>query len=183
MKMLALALVPLAFAEWALQPNVATEVPDKAIVLVVCTDRMGTAFHIGNGNYVTASHVVNGTKECRIGVNPARVLKDDSAKDVAELAGPDIGDRLRVDCGGFRPNRHYLATGYVGRINLVRLPLIYSAFGDDPDNGNGQFVGPDIIPGMSGGPLLNEGLRVSGVVLQRFPARARSLGETFVCQS
>lgn len=158
------------------------EIPWQALVVVQCAKAVGSAFHIGNGRYVTADHVLaNGGGSCAINGEPIRVLHESPKDDIAEITGPVLPVRFQIDCSPFKPGKHYLAAGYAGGRYLFRLPLIYSAFGADPDNGNGRFVGPDVVPGMSGGSLINEDHRVSGVVLQRWPARARELSGTFLC--
>jgi hypothetical protein len=152
-----------------------------AITPVRCGNALGTAFHIGGGRYITASHVAS-WGACAFDGIPAATVLNDKSHDVAELAGPTITASLKVNCAGFRRNRHYLAVGFVSLIGRLSLPLIYSGFGRDPDNGHGMFVGPDAHPGMSGGPLLDEDYRVSGVVVQRWPSRARALADTHVCR-
>lgn len=158
-----------------------TQVQWGAIVSLSCALGRGTAFHIGNGRYVTAWHVLRiSGGGCKIDGEPVRVLREDAGKDVAEIVGPVRSTRIAIDCAPLKPGRHYLGVGYAG-VSRLHLPLIYSLFGDDPENGNAQFVGPDTIPGMSGGPLLGKDLNASGVVLQRHPSRARALSETFFC--
>lgn len=165
-----------------LQPEVAAPfIPWDAISVVQCGNAVGTAFHIGGGRYLTAAHVVQ-HGGCTIGGSAVSVTKQDGMLDVAELKAPPIAAKLTVDCRPPKPNRHYLAVGYSGGIMRLHLPLIYSAFGRDPGNGNGMFVGPDVHPGMSGGPLIGEDYRVAGIVTQRWPSRVRSLADSHVCK-
>jgi S1-C subfamily serine protease len=158
------------------------EIPYAAITLVRCGDFAGTAFHIGNGRYITAYHVIaEGGNECTIGLNKVTVAGVEKSLDVAELRGPVIDAKFQLNCSGFKPGHEYLAVGYAGGVYRTNLPLIYSTFGHDPENGNGQFIGADMIPGMSGGPLVGEDYRVSGINLQRWPSRARDLRDTYLC--
>jgi S1-C subfamily serine protease len=157
------------------------QIPYKAIVIVSCGDRLGTAFHIGSGRWITASHVVGPASSCTIGDNRATVTGDNVELDIAELSGPLIDEKIEIDCSGFKVGQEYLAIGYAGGQYRTSIPLIYSGFGRDPDTGNGEFIGADSIPGMSGGPILNTNLQVSGITLQRWPSRGRPLGDTYLC--
>lgn len=160
----------------------APAIPWEAIVPVKCGRAMGTAFHIGSGRWLTAAHVVS-NGDCVFIDGPVKLVLRDDANDIAELSGPAIAARLVVDCRPFKRDRHYLSIGYAYGIGRLNLPLIYSAFGKDPENGNGMFVGPDMHPGMSGGPTLSEEYRVAGVNSQRWPSRTRALADTHVCRS
>ena len=159
------------------------EIAYGAVARVLCGPLSGTAFHIGNGRYITALHVVsNAPDECTIGTQKVTVTGQSKDLDIAELSGPSLPAKLEVNCSGFSPGRQYLAIGYAGGVYRTNLPLIYSRFGPDPENGNGQFIGADMIPGMSGGPLIGEDYRVWGVNLQRWPSRARDLHDTYLCR-
>lgn len=163
------------------QPALAKPViPWGAINIIQCGNAVGTAFHIGDGRYITAAHVVS-HGDCAIGGFPVRLVHQDGKLDTAELIGAVAPEKFEIDCSGFRPNQHYLAIGYAGGVVRLDLPLIYSAFGRDPEGTNGMFVGPDSQPGMSGGPLINEDYQVSGIVQQRWPSRARALADTYLC--
>jgi S1-C subfamily serine protease len=160
-----------------------TTIPWDAIVLVSCKEATGTAFHIGGGRYVTANHVVvQGGGGCSINGKDATVTGQDEKNDVAELSGPVIAAKFELDCDGFKAGQEYLAVGFAGGETLTRLPLLYSAFGRDPGNGNGQFIGAETIPGMSGGAMISLSIRVAGIVTQRWPSRARALADTYLCK-
>lgn len=156
-------------------------IPWAAIVPVKCGNAVGTAFHIGGGRWLTAAHVVS-NGDCVFIDGPVKLILRDDSNDIAELLGPAIPARLVVDCKPFKRDRHYLSIGYAYGIGRLNLPLIYSAFGKDPENGNGMFVGPDMHPGMSGGPLLSEEYKAAGVNSQRWPSRTRALADTHVCK-
>jgi hypothetical protein len=110
-----------------------------------------------------------------------KVVGEDGAHDIAELSGPVISEKFEIDCAGYRSGREYLAVGYANGEYRTQFPLIYSAFGRDPESGNGMFIGADVIPGMSGGPMINGQFRVTGIVNQRWPSRSRALADTYLC--
>ena len=163
-------------------PALPAQVPWDAIKIIDCGKSLGTAFHIGNGRYITAHHVLSeGGGPCTIGGDKLTLAGDDPAHDLTEFHGPVIDAKLELNCAGFKPGEQYLAIGYaLGQVRTT-IPLIFSAFGDDPGGGNGMLVGADLIPGMSGGPTLGTDYRVHGIGLQRWPSRARDISETYLC--
>jgi hypothetical protein len=178
-----LALLPLLLIPGA-QPVTAQapQIPYSAIRLVQCGNALGTAFHIGNGRYITANHVITGgSLPCHIGGEDAPVVYQGKGLDIAELRGPILGTRFDLDCDGFKTGTEYLAIGMAFGSARTNIPMVYSAFGKDPDNGNGQFIGAEMIPGMSGGPMIDQSYRVAGVNLQRWPSRALDLHDSYLC--
>lgn len=175
--LMALAAIPLVSAVPPSPP-----IPTAAIKLLRCGDYAGTAFHIGWGRYITAAHVLEETKACTIeGVKVTFTGRANDDLDIVELRGPEIAAKFDIDCGGFQPGREYLSIGFAQGLYRTQIPLFYSAFGRDPDSGNQQFIGSDIIPGMSGGPMIGTDGRVVGVNLQRWPSRGRQLRDTYLC--
>lgn len=157
---------------------IAASIPWAAITTVSCGQAVGTAFHIGGGRYITAAHVVN-NGECTIAGLPAPKVAVIPELDFAEVGGPVDRPKFDISCDGFGAGKEYLAIGYaLGKLR-VTLPLLNSAFGKDGNNS--MFVGGDMIPGMSGGPMIDRAYRVSGINLQRWPSGARSLSETYLC--
>lgn len=158
-------------------PAPAVRVNDSAIVRVECTQSVGTAFRVSANKYVTAAHVVRGTK-CRIdgkSVENVKMYPDDLATFTSEATAPGV---VKLDCSGFVPEKHYLAVGHAfGNYFLTYEPLIAAPF----VQANQQtFVG-EVIPGMSGGPVLNIRGEVVGIVSRRWPARSTQLKDTEVC--
>lgn len=176
-------LAPLLLAATSASPLPAspTAIPWDAIVLLSCGDYTGTAFHIGNGRYITADHVVSTVRECSAGKATLKVVGEDGDTDIAELSGPVIDAKFEIDCAGYKVGQQYLAVGYPLGQYRTEYPLIYSAFGRDPDGGIGMFIGADVIPGMSGGPVINEQFRVTGIINRRWPSRSRALADTYLC--
>lgn len=171
----------LALALGAAQPIPAPVIPWEASMIVNCGDASGTVFHIGDGRYITAAHVVT-DGNCTILGLPARITHQDGELDIAELSGPFSPVKFDLDCRGFRVGRQYLATGFAGGKYRINIPLIHSVFARDPKAGNSMFIGADVIPGMSGGPVIGEDYRVAGIINQRWPSRARSVADTYLCK-
>lgn len=145
---------------------------DEAIVRVECGG-VGTAFHIGKGLYVTAAHVVAGCKD-----QPGIVIYDE-AKDVAVIRGAVIKARIKYSCSRFNPGEEYLAIGFAhGFPFKTFIPVIASKF---IQKGYQSFIG-EMIPGMSGGPILDEYGRAHGIVNMRWPGRSQELADTVVCK-
>jgi hypothetical protein len=132
----------------------------SAIVQVICvsSDGMtaGTAYRIGPDLMLTASHVTSGNGDCFIGRDPVRVAWKSPDADFTELHGGP-GPYLSVDCGGFVKGKKYLSVGFArGQSPVTSVELTATGEYDD-DNGQAILVGMvPIIPGMSGGPLVDE---------------------------
>jgi len=126
--------------------------------------------------------VVDEATECSIRGERVKVVHREPILDIAEISGPAISDKFEIDCGGFKPGKQYLASGYAGGIQFMIFPLLASIFGRHPDGGNFMFIGNDVIPGMSGGAMIGEDNRMPGMVLQRFGSRARPLSDTYLCK-
>lgn len=134
-------------------------------------------FRIGPDRLITAAHVTSHGR-CSIAGAPAETVREDGALDVAELRSVARRQFLELNCRGFRRGRWYRAIGYAGGELRVNLPWQAAGFGDAP--GKAEFLG-EAYPGMSGGPVIDRDGRVTGVTLQRFPARARALASTWLC--
>lgn len=149
----------------------------KVVVQVDCDDGLGSAVKIGVDKYITAAHVVN-NGECHIRGETISdvVLSKDS--DFAVFTGPASRDKLRVSCSGFYDGETYLSVGYAfGWRKLTYEPLIASKY---VINGYQAFTG-EIIPGMSGGAVIDSRGRVVGINNMRWPARSLALKNTELC--
>ena len=114
---------------------------------------MGTGFRIGN-LLVTAKHVISHDKCFYVGGGNAEVAYSSPSLDYAILKGGK-GPFIRVDCDGFVKGKKYLAVGYArGAPYLTTVEL--TATGSNADGFailSGIFT---FIPGMSGGPVIDE---------------------------
>jgi S1-C subfamily serine protease len=103
-----------------------------------------------------------------------------SENDFARFKGPESSVQARLTCRRYEAGDSYLAVGYAfGAPFLTSSPLIASAFDTDPEHT--EFVG-EVIPGMSGGAVMDTRGYVRGIVNKRWPARSIALADTPLCE-
>lgn len=129
-----------------------------AIEQVICYGKgeiwAGTAFRIGNGLGLSVNHVTSTGGTCIIGGEPMNLAYKSPTYDFSELLMSD-GPYLQVDCGGFVKGRKYLSVGYArGLPELYTVEL--TATGETNQNESTLTGMVPIVPGMSGGPVLDE---------------------------
>lgn len=145
----------------------------NAVVRVGCNFGAGTAFHIGEGRYVTAYHVI---KNC-LKDFPGAVI--DEKHDFATFHGPVLPEKIPVACTNYRVGDMYVGVGYAeGGYYQAREPVVAVDYKLD---GYQAFIG-QFIPGMSGGPVLNKDGKAVGIVNMRWPARSLNLDDTHICK-
>lgn len=145
----------------------------NAVVRIGCAFASGTAFHIGDGKYVTAFHVV---KNC-LDTFPGAVI--DKEKDFATFHGAVLPEKISFSCSSYRVGDMYVAVGYAeGGFYQAREPAVAVDYKID---GYQAFIG-SFVPGMSGGPVLNKDGKAVGIVNMRWPARSLSLDDTYLCK-
>lgn len=155
---------------------------EAAIVLVGCIrpggNVTGSAFKVGPDTYITAEHVVS-QGVCFVAGQRVTVTSTDERTDYATFTGPASPAVLRTTCAGFKPGRTYVARGYPGggSYNIFAPWQAVNA----KIRGFQVFMAADSIPGMSGGPLLDETGAAVGVVSMRWPARSMPLKGTTFC--
>lgn len=157
---------------------------EAAIVMVSCFHELGrvsgTAFKVSEAGYITALHVVaKGT--CYIAGKPITITSIDEKHDYATLTGPPSPATLRTTCEGFRHGQQYAARGYGGGqpYNMFSPQIAFSL----KMRGFQVLAGESIIPGMSGGPLIDGQGRAVGVVNMRWPNRSMPLSSTGFCKT
>lgn len=154
---------------------------------VSCDKARGTAFRIGQTTYMTAAHVVSTNNgACKINGNPVTIIEFDGALDYAIIeAGPPVREHLRLSCEGYNKSEWYWSNGYAfGLAFQTSVALYSSAF--DSDTGMRLFIGKHtVIPGMSGGPVMNAKGEVVGIVNMYNPlfgiSFSRALKDTSIC--
>lgn len=178
-------IVLLAAAALAAQPVVADPSPyflDSSTVLQVTCDvpdgqYLGTAFYIGNGEFVTARHVVRDEEDpkkplfttCKIAGKPIKVLDvGKGTVDYALISAPVYPPyRAILSCDGFTQSKTYYATGYASgnpwpvtqRLIGTGTKIYEPGPGDNEDMLRGSST-----EGMSGGPVSDVDGVIDGLV-------------------
>lgn len=176
------------------------------VIKIQCTDTtkdksgVGTAFYIGNGQFITAAHVANFNTVC---IDPYSgldmpVTKVDEKHDISLIQMPTVltpwaEKGMQIDCGGFDKDEFYYSIGWAaGQALLVNKLTPVKGYTDEEftaDNtkrpGMKIFDGL-LIQGMSGGPVTNTDGKVVGInnVTGYFYTSAYSyeLKNTFLCK-
>lgn len=156
---------------------------EAAIVLVFC-QRVdgavtGSAFKVSETAYITAHHVVAGG-QCSVGGHRVTITALDEKHDYAAFIGPASPAKLTTSCKGFRSGEVYAARGYPGGGALnIFSPQMATA---KSLKGFRVLLGADVIPGMSGAPVIDPQGRAIGVINMRFPNRSMPLQLTGYCK-
>jgi hypothetical protein len=148
-------LVRLLPAEQPEQPDMVLQ--DYPLVhRVDCFEGRGSAFRVGKNHWMSAAHVTR-LHFCSVALSPLTVTYQDETADFAEFDTPlGVPNGFPIDCGGFKPGHWYWAIGYPnGGVQQIAIALYATIYRHDGD-GFRIFVSPhDVIPGMSGGPILD----------------------------
>ncbi len=142
----------------------------------------GTGFVIGQGRLMTNNHVVRDCTEMRARIAtgaelPARVLATDANRDLALLAVEgDAGPILRFRSGGeLRRGEGVVTYGFPLAGLLSAGPTLttgdVSALTGLRDDPRSYQISAPVQPGNSGGPLLDLGGHIVGVVVSKLNAQ------------
>lgn len=154
--------------------------------LIDCTEGSGTAFRIGPHHLLSAAHVT-AMHGCAIDGAPATVIQQDGARDFAQIDANVPGPGLKVSCEGYRAGEWVWAVGYAHGAPFQTAIALYATYLKAGD-GKRVLIGPyTVIPGMSGGPIMNARGEVVGIVNAFIPdteiSFSRELKDTDLCQS
>ena len=159
--------------------NTMTEVQDSVFQIILRGDNgveLGTAFYIGDGNYLTAAHLVTGRTTARlrnaVADFPATVTATDPGSDVALLrAGVPPSEALQLlDGTDVRPGQVVASVGYP-LFEEYRASItggLVSRLTRDRDFGLLIQTDAPINRGNSGGPLVDQCGRVVGMTVEKW---------------
>ena len=152
-----------------------SSVVDSVFQLVVDTDVIGTGFYIGDGEFLTAAHVVVGATEIRAQngnhLRDLTIVGADPAADFAILSGS--GENLEplefADSAALGLGERLIVIGYplFERVGDASATLgVLSSHVDDPDVGYVKYLQTDAAanPGNSGGPVIDICGNVVGIM-------------------
>jgi hypothetical protein len=180
--LLAVALVAVPVSASAPAPD-ALYVNVPAVHQVSCLDGLGTAFE-ADGHMVSVEHVTS-LHGCFIDRAAVKATPE-AGLDFSIIDLPAKG--LRINCDGFKRGEMYYAVGYAYGNPVQRMIVLIGTGQHDEGNGEAILLGwPSVIPGMSGGPIINNKAEVVGSVnmyLPGFPfSLSRELKDTSLCRS
>ena len=144
----------------------------------VVTDRgTGTAFHIGNGEFLTAAHVVDSASSIQLRHGARRLTASragyDTATDIALLRanGAGVAALSFGDVSAIGPGHALAVAGYPPSVTGTPAAVsgLLSKFVRDPSWGAGTYIQTDaaVNPGNSGGPVFDRCGAVVGLVVAK----------------
>jgi S1-C subfamily serine protease len=161
-----------------------------------CGEFTGTGSIIDQDRVLTANHVVGAVKECRDEDSDTvgQVIYQNPALDIAVIQFPVAHlpkRRMQYNCKGFEPGKIYYAIGWQNGTELVVNRVEGTkVFDNRADHSSGTLfnhvalVRGYIIPGMSGGPIVDEkGVMVGTNQATNHDGRswARPITDTYLC--
>lgn len=166
-------------------------VENRAVVQVMCSRGAGSAFRVSKTTYFTVAHVT-GIGGCKVDGVPIEVTGENGGLDFAVFRLPaSNGPKFVVNCDGVHRNDQLEAIGYADGLPFQRLLRVrgtgVSVALEADRKAMAIVVGPEFIPGMSGGPVLNRHGEVVSLVNAYRPQSgisfSRELKDTEICAS
>lgn len=150
---------------------------------VTCAEGKGTAFEAG-GHMISVDHVTS-LHGCFIDGKPV-VATPEGNLDFSTIDLPANG--MKVNCGGFKNNGIYWAIGYSWGRSVQQVIMLVGTGQKEESTGNAILIGyPTVIPGMSGGPIINSKGEAVGTINRYSPffplSMSRALKDTSLCKS
>ena len=156
------------------------DAPMSAIVRIQCGPAVGTATHVGDGNYVSVKHVTS-MGPCKVAGGVATDVHEAKHQDFSTFKGPVLPTKIEADCRGFESGKVYMAVGYAfARMTQMAQAWLATSV-PDFEHGMTTFIGEG-IPGMSGGPVVSAEGKIVGTVNMRWPTRSIPLKDTYFCK-
>lgn len=173
---------------WSIDFGPTTFVSHPYVEKLTCNRGTGTGFKISDGRWLSVDHVTS-IGGCTMDGKPITVTYADPHGDFSVFT---VADRRRggiaVNCGGFADAKWYHGIGHGGGLitpqaKAVRYSALFTLFGSKRW---GVLEANRFVPGMSGGPVLDQTGRVVGTVnayglLERI-SFSRELKDTVICQ-
>lgn len=158
----------------------------KAVKQVTCRTNgrvgKGTAF-IAEHKIISVAHVTN-IGNCSIDGMPITGIAE--GKLDFSIIGESKERGFRIDCGGFKPGTYVFPVGYAKGWPWQTMLMLLATYQKDDESRQVLLGDPTVIPGMSGGPILNERGEVVGVVNAYVAGMPFSfslpLSETSICK-
>jgi len=164
----------------------ATTVDYSPVVQVKCDQGSGTAFRVGYHRFLSVAHVAH-LSNCQIDGHRVKTWTDDRNDFAILEADVSTKARFAIDCEGFKVGTYVFAIGYAGGRPWQTMTQGFVTYRTWIDGKRAILGTPAFIPGMSGGPVLNQRGEVVGLVnayLNGFPiSLSRDIKDTGLCNS
>ena len=145
--------------------------PNESVVILKDDDGHGTAFHIGNGVYLTAKHVTQNIKDGAIiqfeDGQTAFIedIKSDPKEDISSFRSKKIDTKFSVNCNTPKTGENVRVIGHPTNDVFITSFGKISSSRETTNNGFTYIVSNvTVVPGNSGGPAINDKNQVIGLV-------------------